>query len=135
MNTKLEFKPKGRVTLSFFKSGKLTNSINKNNTILVDAKKIMASRLANINSSLIDSIKVYNAGLLLASKSLSSTDLVADQEIQYIALFSETDFSGTFDKVELHCDAIGGFARLTGFTPQDKPSDESLSITWKIKIL
>ena len=127
------FITKGHVTISLISNNQII--LDRDNEIMIDAAKIVTARLANILSSNIDYIKVYNDGLLKSSKAIIQREQVATNEVQYVVIFAETDFSGDFDEVQLWCDALGPFARLVGFATQNKPNNEQLSITWKIKIL
>jgi hypothetical protein len=133
MNTLIPFNAKGHVWIELIKQK--SKIVDKDNVVLATAKNIMAARLANISSSNIDRIKIYNNGLLLSSKLITQRELVATNEVQFVAIYLETDFNGEFDEVQLWCEEYGAFAQLTGFDPQTKPADEQLSVTWKIKIL
>jgi hypothetical protein len=122
---------KGHFKIEFLSKGK---TFEKSNTILPSAIEIMTGRLAGLASSAIDYIKIYNSSTLVASKLIQSTTKVSSNEVEFFTIFDAVDFSGDFDEAQLWCNSIGAFAGVTGLV-QNKPADEQLAVTWKIKLV
>lgn len=121
----------GHFKIEYINSGLI---YEQKNTILASAIEIMTGRLAGLASSAIDYIKIYNSSTLVASKLIENTTKVSANEVEFFTVFQEIDFSGAFDEAQLWCNSIGPFAGVTGLV-QNKPADEKLAVTWKIKLI
>lgn len=134
MKSKLRLKAEGSVRMTFDYGKGILKEYTYKNTILPLAKKIVAHRLANLDDSKIDFIKVYLLGGLVASGAITDITLVSDTEVEYTALFPAASFAGDFDEARLNTSGLGDFSQLISFIAT-KDTGVPLTITWKIKIL
>lgn len=130
------FMPKieGHFKVEFIRDGIKKKIYEQKNTILPAAIEIMTGRLAGLGMSALDYIQIYNTSTLISAKLIQSTTKVSANEVEFFTIFDEIDFNGDFDEARLISSPFGAFAGVTGLV-QNKPADEKLAITWKIKLV
>lgn len=134
MKSKFGLRAEGMVRMTFDYGMGIKKEYTYKNTILPLAKTIVAHRLANLDDSKIDSIKVFLIGGLVASGMITDTTLISDTEVEFTALFPAASFAGNFDEVRLNASGLGDFSQLVSFIAT-KDTGVPLTITWKIKII
>jgi hypothetical protein len=124
----------GVVSLKWSDENGFKRTMIKKNAIQPQAKEILAKRLIQHPTSVIDQIKLYNGVNLVFAQPITGTLIIAPQEVQFQALFSKDSFSGDFTEARLNCSSIADFSILNGLDAT-KSSTEGLLITWNIQII
>lgn len=124
----------GVVSLEWSDENGMKRAMRKKNAIQPQAKEILAKRLIQHPTSVIDQIKIYAGVNLIAAQAITSTLIIAPQEVQFQALFPKDSFTGAFTEARLNCSSIADFSILTGLGAT-KASTEALLITWNIQII
>lgn len=107
----------------------IKNAIQASNAI-----KTIAKNLANLTGFGLYQIRVYNGATLLVSKSITKDVIgVGENIVEAQALFTETDFSGSFTKLTLVAEGGLEFSIIDGLT-LSKTNSEQIEITWELTI-
>jgi len=106
--------------------------VDQKNTILANARDIVARLLAGEVDAKLDVIECYKAGAQLASSSTTATYVTTDT-VQFLATFPPGSFSDTVDEVRLSSGARGTFSQVTGLSA-NKTLQMGLAVEWTLSI-
>jgi hypothetical protein len=116
-------------------NGKRFLILARKNTILANAKYLLARMLMRDSTGNIYSIRMFNGGALQAVGVISGMIYLNPNEIQFSTLFDEASFSGAVTQMFLSPQdpvLMGDFSQVTGLA-LNKLITEQLQITWNIK--
>lgn len=125
----------GRITIYKIKNGRKYLILARKNTILANAKFILAKQLMQDRSADLTQIRLFNGGALQANGIISTRVYLDPNEVQFATTFTEDSFSGAITQMYLSpADpvAMGDFSQVTGLA-LNKANNEQLQITWNIK--
>lgn len=123
----------GQVRIIKIYANKREVLLTRSNLVLPLAADIIARLMGNFPIGKIDSISIYNMGLLLSTIPISSYTHPGTNQVQFVGIFKEDSFAGNFDELGLFASNMGQFARLAPVAGV-KSNTEQLSITWTINI-
>lgn len=135
MNTLANFKPSGWITVIKLKETGKEVLIDKKNSILADAKQIMAKCLGGNDNYLPTHINVYSPGTILIASVVCTPSFPSSNVVKYTAIFDEASFDGDFNEAFLSASGVSlDFADSGVFATQNKSATERIAITWEITI-
>ena len=122
--------PKGSLELTFITPYGNTQSF-LTNAVLPNARKLQARALGGDQAYIVDTIEVYLGATLLAADTVVAS-FPGIESVKFTAVFSESSFSGSFDRLVLKNALNGNFSEVTGIS-LSKPSGQKLAIGWELK--
>ena len=123
---------KGHVTIEVLDGNTVVKILEKDNAITANMKNVVRRAIAG-EPYHIDEIKVYAAGVLLATGTLTTDFSMADTVI-FTSIFNESSFSGTFDELNLCVSYDTSIFSILTAISITKAVDQKVSIRWKLKI-
>ena len=132
--TSIALKIKGHLKVERITDGLVEVLYDDHNDLLPTFANVIRRALAGQNLGHINAINAKIGGSLLATAVASASSIPSSpsNEITFNAIFSETSFNGTLDKLELASDA-DLFSEVGGLSIT-KDGNSKLSITWKLTI-
>lgn len=117
--------------------------LNSHNDVQNSAINIVKYAISN-SARRINYVRIKDGSTILHERSIPISEVsfpVGDGNVRFRMFFDENSFSGTFDSMELGYMDTGGrspsllnFSILSGFTPIEKTSDNSMLLTWDLNI-
>lgn len=123
-------RPKGTVHLTFSTATSNKEEVVEN-AVVSNAKKLIARALGGDSNYLINTIEIWEQGVLIAADTITVTYPTVET-VKFTGIFLETAFSGHFDQIVLKNNNNGIFSEILGLD-FNKDSDEKLAIGWEIK--
>lgn len=133
--TTLPVKIEGHINAKLITSdGNELTVYNGHNDLTSDWDNILRRALAGQNNAHITKIGAYKNGALLAEADITQFNYPTgvSNEIEFVAVFSETSFDDTLDEIRLTA-PLASFSSKTGLSIQ-KDQTAKLSIDWKLTI-
>jgi|SRR5882757_5989121 len=127
---KLELDIRGRVAF-IYDTGEV---VRYDNAIQATAKEIVSKALIGNVTGLIDTIELYNLGILICSRPVTVKSIVNATEVEFDALFDAASFNSHVDEARLKASALGYFSIVTG-VDITKTSIQSILVSWTIQIV
>lgn len=125
---------KGWITIyGIDKQGNKHILVDRKNTLVTNAKTIIANVLGAVPSYALDTITCLKASAPLSAKNVSYS-FPASDKVKFTALFDEASFNDTLDEVQLSSAAGGQFSSVTGLSVF-KGNTLQLSIEWLLTIV
>lgn len=125
---------KGWITIwGIDKDGNKHLLVDQKNTLVLNAKTIIANTLGGTPAFYLDLIFCYKASAPLAGRGTVVTYPSADS-VKFASLFDESSFNDTLDEVRLRSFAGGEFSAVTGLSVL-KDNTLQLSIEWLLTIV
>ena len=124
-------RPIGEIDITIKKANGTEYTQTIPNTVVPNAKELIARSLGNDIQYLINQISAYNSGSLLATATTISS-YPSLGVVKFTVVFPQESFYGDIDELRLGNDAHGIFSQVLNLT-LNKPEDSLLSIGWKIK--
>lgn len=124
--------PKGKVKMYIIDDKGKTLVYDDPNTVVANAKEILAHVLGGDNGYALDTIHVSISSSIVASDTSLQVSYPGINVVQFDAVFNEASFNGVVDEIFLESSGGGQFATIGGLVVA-KTATQKLGITWEIE--
>ena len=107
--------------------------LDRPNTIVNNARTIVAKALGNTTWAGLNKVKAWKAAVLLSDNNSMVITYPGTYEVQFNARFSTGSFNDTLDELSLESSTLGRFSEVTGLSVF-KDNTMQMEVEWKLTI-